>query len=111
MARDMAIELKPHNVASISLWQGLTFTEKFAANVAANPELKDKPVTNPKHGCTPDYQGMVIAALAKDPNIMTKSGGTYISAEVGEEYGVVDLNGGKPTSLRGTLNPPIFGPV
>ncbi|NND49085.1 MAG: SDR family NAD(P)-dependent oxidoreductase, partial [Rhizobiales bacterium] len=26
MARDMAIELEPHNVASISLWQGLTLT-------------------------------------------------------------------------------------
>ena len=26
MARDMAIELKPHNVASISLWQGFTYT-------------------------------------------------------------------------------------
>ena len=28
MARDMAIELKPHDVASLSLWQGLTFTER-----------------------------------------------------------------------------------
>ncbi len=27
MARDMAIELEPHNVASLSLWQGFTFTE------------------------------------------------------------------------------------
>jgi hypothetical protein len=30
MARDMAIELEPHNVASISLWQGFTFTERAA---------------------------------------------------------------------------------
>jgi len=28
MARDMAIELQPHNVVSLSLWQGLTFTER-----------------------------------------------------------------------------------
>ena len=28
MARDMAIELQPHNVASLSLWQGLTYTER-----------------------------------------------------------------------------------
>src|SRR3546814_17751940 len=28
MARDMANELQPHNVASITLWQGLTLTGK-----------------------------------------------------------------------------------
>ena len=28
MARDMAVELKPHGVASLSLWQGLTYTER-----------------------------------------------------------------------------------
>ena len=32
MARDMAIELKPHNVASISLWQSLTLTERAIRN-------------------------------------------------------------------------------
>jgi len=28
MARAMAIELKPHHVASLSLWLGLTFTAR-----------------------------------------------------------------------------------
>ena len=35
MARDMAIELEPYNVASVSLWQGLTFTERAERNLAA----------------------------------------------------------------------------
>ena len=35
MARDMAIELKPHGVASLSLWQGLTFTERAERNSRA----------------------------------------------------------------------------
>jgi NAD(P)-dependent dehydrogenase (short-subunit alcohol dehydrogenase family) len=34
MARDMAIELKPHQVASLSLWLGLTFTEWTIEQVA-----------------------------------------------------------------------------
>jgi len=34
MARDMAIELKPYRVASISLWQGLTMTELAKRNLA-----------------------------------------------------------------------------
>jgi NAD(P)-dependent dehydrogenase (short-subunit alcohol dehydrogenase family) len=111
MARDMAIELKPHNVASISLWQGLTFTERAMINLAANPAMKGKSFTNPAHGCTPDYQGRVIAALAADPQIMARSGGTFISSEVGEAYGVTDTDGGRPTSLRGTLRPPLWEPV
>src|SRR3954449_582928 len=40
MARDMAIELQPHNVASLSLWQGLTLTERAKRNLAANPAMK-----------------------------------------------------------------------
>ena len=40
MARDMAIELKPHNVASVSLWQGLTFTERAQRNLDTNPDMK-----------------------------------------------------------------------
>jgi NAD(P)-dependent dehydrogenase (short-subunit alcohol dehydrogenase family) len=111
MARDMAIELKPHHVASISLWQGLTFTERAKINLQANPAMKGKAFTNPAHGCTPDYQGRVIAALAADPDVMARSGGTFISSEVGQDYGIVDIDGGRPTSLRGTLRPPIWEPV
>jgi NAD(P)-dependent dehydrogenase (short-subunit alcohol dehydrogenase family) len=111
MARDMAIELKPHHVASISLWQGLTFTEKAKINLAANPAMKGKDVTNPANGCTVDYQGRVIAALAADQIIMARSGGTFISAEVGQDYGVTDIDGSSPTSLRGKLRGPIWEPV
>jgi NAD(P)-dependent dehydrogenase (short-subunit alcohol dehydrogenase family) len=50
MARDMAIELKPHGVASISMWQGLTFTERAERNIARNPAMKASIVTNPLIG-------------------------------------------------------------
>ena len=111
MARDMAIELKPHNVASISLWQGLTFTEKALANMASKAKDMGSHFSNAANGCTPDYQGMVIAALAKDPAIMRRSGGTFISAEVGREYGITDLDGNQPVSLRDTVAAPIWEPV
>ena len=39
MARDMAIELKPHNVASISLWQGFTYTERAQQNLKTVPGM------------------------------------------------------------------------
>lgn len=111
MARDMAIELEPHNIASISLWQGLTFTERAHRNLAANPEMKTKTVTNPLVGCSPEHPGLVIAALATDPNIMKRSGGTFITAEVAQDYGIVDIDGKVIPSLREQRGAPIWKPI
>ena len=77
MARDMAIELQPHNVASVSLWQGLTMTERAQRNLAARPEMTQSVVTSPAVGCSPEFPGRVIAALATDPDLMNLSGGTW----------------------------------
>ena len=74
MARDMAIELQPHNVASLSLWQGLTMTERAQRNLAAHPELTQSIVTRPAVGCSPEFPGRVIAALATDRELMDLSG-------------------------------------
>ena len=50
MARDMAIELQPYQVASVSLWQGLTMTERAQRNLAARPEMAQSIVTQPCGG-------------------------------------------------------------
>jgi NAD(P)-dependent dehydrogenase (short-subunit alcohol dehydrogenase family) len=111
MARDMAIELKPHNVASISLWQGLTFTERATRNLANNPAMKTQTVTNPLIGCSPEFPGRVIAALATDPQVMKRSGGTFITAELAQAYGVKDVDGKTIPSLREQRGSPLWSPV
>ncbi|CAN7247190.1 SDR family NAD(P)-dependent oxidoreductase [Phenylobacterium sp. LjRoot219] len=111
MARDMAIELEPHNIASLSLWQGLTFTERAHRNLARNPEMKAKTVTNPLVGCSPEHPGLVIAALATDPEVMKRSGGTFITAEVAQDYGIVDIDGKVIPSLREQRGAPIWKPI
>lgn len=111
MARDMAIELAPHNVASISLWQGLTMTERAQRNIANNPAMMQQVVTNPNIGCTPEFPGRVIAALAKDPEIMKRSGGTFITAEVAQDYGITDVDGRTIPSLRAQRGSPIWRPI
>jgi NAD(P)-dependent dehydrogenase (short-subunit alcohol dehydrogenase family) len=111
MARDMAIELKAHNVASLSLWQGLTFTERAERNLSRNPEMKSQTVTNPLIGCTPEHPGRVIAALAKDPNLMKRSGGTFITAELAQDYGITDVDGKVIASLRAQRDSPIWSPI
>jgi NAD(P)-dependent dehydrogenase (short-subunit alcohol dehydrogenase family) len=111
MARDMAIELKPHNVASISLWLGLTLTERAARALQARPQMKASVVTNPDVGASPEFAGRVIAALANDPALMARSGGVYIAAELARDYGVTDIDGKVPPSLRAQRGSPPYPPV
>ncbi len=110
MARDMAIELKPHNVASISLWQGLTLTEKAHYNLAQSKEKMTSSITS-MTGSSVEHPGRVIAALASDPEIMARSGGTFITTEVAMEYGITDVDGRVIPSARDSRGGPIWQPV
>ena len=109
MARDMAVELKAHDVASLSLWLGLTFTERAERNLKRNPAMTTQTVTNPLVGSSVEFPGRVIVALAKDPRIMKRTGGTYIAAELAQEYGVTDVDGRVPPSLRAQRGAPKIG--
>ncbi len=111
MARDMAVELKPHRIASISLWQGLTFTERAIRNLDSIPGLKEGASTRPADGCSPEFPGLVIAALANDPEVMRHSGATFITAELARDYGIRDIDGKEIPSLRESRGSPIWGPV
>ena len=111
MARDMAIELKPHDVASLSLWQGLTMTERAKRNLADIPGLKGGAATKPEDSCSPEHPGRVIAALVRDPELMRRSGGTFITAELAREYGITDIDGKVIPSLRERRGSPIWRPI
>ncbi len=111
MARDMAIELQPHGVASLSLWQGLTMTERAQRNLAASPEMTGSIVTRPAVSSSPEFPGRVIAALATDPELPQLSGGTYITAELAQRYGVTDIDGTTIPSLRAQRGSPIWQPI
>jgi hypothetical protein len=53
----------------------------------------------------------VIVALARDSRIMQRTGGTYIAAELAQDYGVTDIDGKVPPSLRALRGAPIWSPV
>ncbi|HEX4376073.1 MAG TPA: SDR family NAD(P)-dependent oxidoreductase [Steroidobacteraceae bacterium] len=111
MARDMAIELQPHNVCSVSLWQGLTMTERAERNLANIPGLEGGDATKLEDRSTVEHPGRVIAALASDPDVMRHSGGTFITAEMAQTYGVVDIDGRTIPSLRERRGTPIWRPI
>ena len=97
MAHDMAVDFEPHKVAVISLWMGLLNTERTQAVFEADPELYSHLMAMVE---SPEFSGRVIAALAADENRMTRSGKVWFAAELGAEYGVVDIDGRLPSSPR-----------
>lgn len=109
MARDMAVELKEHNVASVSLWQGFTYTERATENLKTVAGMANQ--LNSAAGSSPEFPGRVIAALAADARLMEKTGGTFINAELAQEYGVTDIDGKVIPSLRAERGSPLWGPV
>lgn len=110
MSRDMAIELEPCNVASVSLWQGLTLTEKARHNLAQMADRMTTSVTG-QTGSSVEHPGRVIAAMAADPRIMKRSGATYITAELADEYGITDIDERRIESMREKRGAPLWGPI
>lgn len=97
MSHDMAFDFKPFDVAVVSIWMGLLLTERTRAVFAAEPDLYADLLDTAEY---PEFTGRVIDALARDPKMMEKSGKVWIGAELGEEYGLVDINGQLPPSHR-----------
>lgn len=90
LARDMAHQLREHNVASIGLYPGLVRTE----NVMRLAEYMD--LSNSE---SPQFVGRAVAALAADPEIMSKSGQILVAAAIAQEYGFTDVDGSSPRPL------------
>jgi NAD(P)-dependent dehydrogenase (short-subunit alcohol dehydrogenase family) len=109
MMRDMAVELRPHDVAALSLWQGFTYTERAQENLKTVPGMAAQ--LNSLAGSSVEFPGRVIAALAADPDILRRTGGSFINAELAADHGVTDIDGRTIPSLRETRGSPIFGPV
>lgn len=108
MMRDMGHELAGTGVSAVSLWQGFTHTERATENLKAVPGMADQ--LNSAAGSSPEFPGRVITALALDPQLSAKSGGTFINAELAAQYGLTDRDGRTVTSLRESRGTPLWGP-
>jgi NAD(P)-dependent dehydrogenase (short-subunit alcohol dehydrogenase family) len=102
-AKDMAVDLRPYGVAAVSIWMGPLRTERTMRVWEREPGKYGEfaPVAE-----TPQFTGMVIDALYRDPKLMEKSGRVLIGAEAALEYGIVDLDGKQPPSYRQFLGEP-----
>jgi NAD(P)-dependent dehydrogenase (short-subunit alcohol dehydrogenase family) len=102
MAADMARELRPYNIAAVSIWMGGLDTERARAWLATLPD-DSKPGVKRE---SPQFTGRIISALYNADQRMTLSGQALIGAELALSLGVSDIDGTQPPSYRDTLGSP-----
>jgi dehydrogenase/reductase SDR family protein 1 len=96
LAKDMAHDLKPFNVACVVIWPGFIKSEKFLAQPDRMPAPLAKRIM--EEGESAEFAGRAVVALAKDPAIMEKTGKLHLVAELAEEYGFTDIDGRMPAA-------------
>lgn len=90
MISDMAHELRAEGVAAVSLYPGLVRTEKV---------MEASAWLDMSNSESPEFIGRAVAALARDPEIMAKSGRVLVAARLALEYGFSDTDGKQPRPL------------
>ncbi|MBD2255551.1 SDR family NAD(P)-dependent oxidoreductase [Nostoc parmelioides] len=105
LAADMAVELQPYNIASLSIWPGIVGTELFsrlASEMSDNhtDESQISAIAERYNWETPLLTGRVIAKLAAETYVINRTGRVQVVAELAKQYGVVDQEGNLPVSLR-----------
>lgn len=82
MTEQIADDLRPFGIACVAVSPGFMRLERMDLT----PELAAKAESA-------EFPGRAIAALATDPNVLSKSGGVYITPDLAREYGFSDIDG------------------
>jgi len=105
MTADMALELRPHGVAVVSVWPGLVRTELVMFGAQEQPDGR-KTLSLPGEGefdvslaQSPAFVGRAVAALASAPDVMDRSGKAFPVADLAADYGFTEDDGSVPTLL------------
>jgi NAD(P)-dependent dehydrogenase (short-subunit alcohol dehydrogenase family) len=102
LTQDAATELRSHGVAVVSLWPGLVLTEGLLANAETAPDgVRTLHGLDIGFGETPKFNGKAVVALAADPDILERSGGSFWSSRLAREYGFAEDDGHLPPEIEG----------
>ena len=101
MTADMALDLKEHSVAAVSIWPGIVNTELLQTippdengqRILSLPGEGDYDLANAE---TPRFSGRAVVALATDPNRADRSGKAFYVADLADSYGFTDVDGRVP---------------
>ena len=92
LTADMAHEVRKYGISVVSLYPGLVRTEAVLAAASQGWFTLD-------NSESPEFIGRVIAALARDPQLSTRSGTVVVAAQAARELGVTDVDGRQPVAL------------
>jgi NAD(P)-dependent dehydrogenase (short-subunit alcohol dehydrogenase family) len=103
MTADLALELRPHGVAVVSVWPGLVRTELLAraAEDGTAPEIPGAGPFDIGAAESPRFVGRGVTALAADPAVLTYSGGVETTPDLAARYGFTDVDGTLPGEVAG----------
>jgi NAD(P)-dependent dehydrogenase (short-subunit alcohol dehydrogenase family) len=97
-------ELAPYGCAAVALTPGWMRSEIMLDNYGVTEaNWRDGATTNPHFAAiseSPRFVGRAVAALAADPDVRRRSGGSFSSGGLAREYGFTDLDGSQPDCWR-----------
>jgi dehydrogenase/reductase SDR family protein 1 len=97
VTQDTALELKPHGVAVVSMWPGLVLTVGVwptpEVDAAGGRTLQGLDIS---FGESPKFNGKGVVALASDPAVLDRTGGSFFTGELAREYGFTEDDGSLP---------------
>jgi NAD(P)-dependent dehydrogenase (short-subunit alcohol dehydrogenase family) len=99
LALNMATELWPHGVAAMAITPGFLRSESMLQHKGVTEaDWRDggKKDRNFLESESPLYVGRAVAALARDPNLLDRSGQLLSSWELGRHYKFTDYDGRRP---------------
>jgi NAD(P)-dependent dehydrogenase (short-subunit alcohol dehydrogenase family) len=97
-------ELAPHGCTAVALTPGWMRSEMMLDNFGVTEaNWRDGAATNPHFAAiseSPRFVGRAVAALAADPDVRRRSGGSFSSGGLAREYGFTDIDGSQPDCWR-----------
>jgi NAD(P)-dependent dehydrogenase (short-subunit alcohol dehydrogenase family) len=97
-------ELAPHGCTAVALTPGWIRSEMMLDNYGVTEaNWRDGAATNPHFAAiseSPRFVGRAVAALAADPDLQRRNGGSFSSGGLAREYGFTDLDGSQPDCWR-----------
>jgi NAD(P)-dependent dehydrogenase (short-subunit alcohol dehydrogenase family) len=104
LAFAQAEELDPHGCTAVALTPGWLRSEMMLEIYGVTEDnWRDGARVNPHVAAiseSPRFVGRAVAALAADPELRSRNGGSFSSGELAREYGFTDVDGSQPDCWR-----------
>jgi NAD(P)-dependent dehydrogenase (short-subunit alcohol dehydrogenase family) len=104
LAFSQAAELAPHGCTAVALTPGWMRSEMMLEIYQVTEDTwRDAAIGNPHFAAiseSPRFVGRAVAALAADPDVHRRNGGSFSAGGLAREYGFTDVDGSQPDCWR-----------